>query len=73
MPQYSYKLLPWLCNQLIEGNPITIPYLKCYENGRFTQLFVAHAALIQGFEMGRRPIIVIDSYHMIGLYKVRYF
>ena len=57
------------CNQLIEGNPRTIVDLNSFEDGRFTQLFVAHGASIQAFETGYHPIISIDSFHMNGSYK----
>ena len=64
MPQYYYKLLPCFYNQQIEGNPRAIVDLNSFEDGRFTQLFVAHGVSIQGFETGCRPIISIDSCHM---------
>ena len=37
-------------------------------DGHFQQLFISHAISIQGFAMGCRPIIAIDSSHMSGPY-----
>ncbi|KAL6312357.1 hypothetical protein AAG906_008016 [Vitis piasezkii] len=37
--------------------------------GHFMQLFIAHAFSIQGFIMGCRPVLAIDSCHLSGPYK----
>ena len=69
MPQCSYKLLPWLCTNLIETNLGTIAKYKCSDDGHFMQLFIALSMSIHGFKMGCWPIISIDSSHMSGPYK----
>ena len=68
IPQCSYKLLPWMCQHLIELNPSTIVEYQCYLYDHFVQLFVALTMSIHGFNMGCRLIIVIDSSHMSGPY-----
>ncbi|XP_034683284.1 uncharacterized protein LOC117912709 [Vitis riparia] len=69
VPQCSYKLLPWLCTRLIETNPGTIAEYRCSDDGHFMQLFVVLSVSINGFQLGCRPIISIDSSHMSGPYK----
>ena len=64
----SYMLLPWLCQRLVDINPGMIA--ECTrQNGHFWQLFITHSFSIQGFLMGCRPVIAIDSTHLSGLYK----
>ncbi|KAL6347641.1 hypothetical protein AAG906_026169 [Vitis piasezkii] len=53
---------------LREINPITIVEYTSHE-GHFMQLFIAHAFSIQGFIMGCRSILAIDSCHLSGSYK----
>ncbi|XP_059598679.1 uncharacterized protein LOC132255063 [Vitis vinifera] len=67
-PRASYAYLPWLCHRLREINPGTIAEYTSHE-GHFKQLFIAHAFSIQGFTMGCRPVLAIDSYHLSGPYK----
>ncbi|XP_010645949.3 uncharacterized protein LOC104877993 [Vitis vinifera] len=67
-PRASYAYLPWLCHRLREINPGTIAEYTSHE-GHFKQLFIAHAFSIQGFTMGCRPILAIDSCHLSGPYK----
>ena len=64
----SYAFLPWLCHRLREINPITIVEYTSHE-GHFMQFFIAHAFSIQGFIMGCRSILAIDSCHLSGSYK----
>ena len=59
---------PWLCHRLWEINPRTIADYTSHE-GHFMQLFIAYAFSIQGFIMGCRTILVIDSCHLSGPYK----
>ena len=42
--------------------------LTCSNEDHFEQLFIVHAVSIQGFIMGCRPIIVIDSSHISESY-----
>ena len=42
--------------------------LTCSNDDHFEQLFITHVVSIQGFIMGCRPIIAIDSSHMSGSY-----
>ena len=67
-PHASYAYLPWLCHRLREINPGTIAEYTSHE-GHFKQLFLAHAFSIQGFTMGCRPVLAIDSCHLSGPYK----
>ncbi|RVW67089.1 hypothetical protein CK203_063191 [Vitis vinifera] len=67
-PRASYAYLPWLCHRLREINPGTIAEYTSHE-GHFKQLFLAHAFSIQGFTMGCRPVLAIDSCHLSGPYK----
>ncbi|WJZ87677.1 hypothetical protein VitviT2T_007043 [Vitis vinifera] len=67
-PRASYAYLPWLCHRLREINPGTIAEYTSHE-GHFKQLFIAHAFSIQGFTMGCRPVLAIDSCHLSGPYK----
>ncbi|XP_059593539.1 uncharacterized protein LOC109122719 [Vitis vinifera] len=67
-PSASYAYLPWLCHRLREINPGTIAEYTSHE-GHFKQLFIAHAFSIQGFTMGCRPVLAIDSCHLSGPYK----
>ncbi|XP_010659540.3 uncharacterized protein LOC104881341 [Vitis vinifera] len=68
-PKYYYKLLPWMCEKMVATNPGSIVELGHSSDGHFEQLFVAHSVSIQGFAMGCRPIIAIDSAHMSGPYR----
>lgn len=68
LPENSYMLLPWLCQRLVDINPKTIA--ECTrQNGHFWQLFIAHSFSIQGFLMGCRPVIAIDSTHLSEPYR----
>ncbi|WJZ96735.1 hypothetical protein VitviT2T_015388 [Vitis vinifera] len=67
-PRESYAYLPWLCHRLREINPGTIAEYTSHE-GHFKQLFIAHTFSIQGFTMGCRPVLAIDSCHLSGPYK----
>ena len=69
LPKNYYKLLPWMCERIVQTNPGTIVELTHSSDGHFEQLFIAHAVSIQGFTMGCRPIIAIDSSHMSGPYN----
>ena len=68
LPENSYMLLPWLCQRLVDINPGTIAEYS-RQDGHFWQLFIAHSFSIQGFLMGCRPVIAIDSTHLSGPYK----
>ena len=58
-----------MCEKIVATNPGSIVELGHSSDGHFEQLFVAHSVSIQGFAMGCRPIIAINSAHMSGLYK----
>nr|CAN75160.1 hypothetical protein VITISV_000559 [Vitis vinifera] len=63
----SYMLLPWLCQRLVDINSRTLA--ECTrQNWHFWPLFIAHSFSIQGFLMGCRPVIAIDSTHLSGPY-----
>ena len=68
LPKNYNKLLSWMCERVIQTNPGTIVELKHSSDGNFQQLFIAHSISIQGFSMGCRLTISIDSFHMSGLY-----
>lgn len=68
-PKYYYKLFPWMCERIVAINPTTIVELSHWSDGHFEQLFIAHVISIQGFVVGCRPIITIDSAHMSGPYE----
>ncbi|RVW23207.1 hypothetical protein CK203_099553 [Vitis vinifera] len=55
---------------MVTTHPGTVVELRHSSDGHFEQLIVAHAAFIQGFAMGCRPIIAIESSHMSGPYGV---
>ena len=57
-----------MCERIVQTNLGTIVELTHSNDGHFEQLFIAHAISIQGFAMGCRLIIVIDSFHMSGPY-----
>ena len=57
-----------MCERIVKTNPGTIFELTHSTDGHFQKPFIAHAISIQGFAMGCRPIIVIDSSHMSGPY-----
>nr|CAN80481.1 hypothetical protein VITISV_036329 [Vitis vinifera] len=57
-----------LAKRLREINPGTIAEYTSHE-GHFKQLFIAHAFSIQGFTMGCRLVLAIDSCHLSGPYK----
>ncbi|KAL6323882.1 hypothetical protein AAG906_005879 [Vitis piasezkii] len=67
--KYYYKLLPWMCDKMVTTNPGTVVELHYSSDEHFQQLFVAHAVLIQGFALGCRSVIAIDSSHMSGPYE----
>ena len=60
--------LPWLCHRLREINLGTIAEYTSHK-GHFMQLFIDHAFSIQGFIMGCRSVLAIDSCHLSGPYK----
>ncbi|RVW64516.1 hypothetical protein CK203_040357 [Vitis vinifera] len=68
LPENSYMLLPWLCQRLVDINPGMIAEYNT-QDGHFWQLFIAHSFSIQGFLMGCRPVIAIDSTHLSGPYR----
>ena len=37
IPQFSYELLPWMCQRLIELNPRTIVEYQSDEDGHFVR------------------------------------
>ncbi|KAL6318193.1 hypothetical protein AAG906_035698 [Vitis piasezkii] len=55
---------------MVTTNLETVVELHHLSDGHFQQLFVTHAVSIQGFAMGCRPLIAIDSSHMSGPYGV---
>ena len=67
-PCESYTFVHRFCHRLREINPDTIAEYTSHE-GHFMQLFIAHAFSIQGFIMGCRSVLAIDSCHLSGLYK----
>ena len=69
LPHNSYKLLPWLCKQLMETNSGTIAEWTSSDEGNFMQLFIAHGFSVHGFLMGCRPIISINSSNLSGPHK----
>ena len=57
-----------MCERIVQNNPCYVVELTHSSDSNFQQLFIAHAISIQGFAMGCRPIIDIDSSHMSGPY-----
>ena len=72
-PRNYYKLLPWICDQVVQMNPGSVVDLTYSSDDYFEQLFIAHEVSIQGFLLGCRPFIAIDSSHLSGPYVVPYF
>lgn len=67
-PKNYYKLLPWMCEKIVQTNPGTIFELTHSNEGHFEQLFMAHKVCIEGFANGCRPIIAVNSSQMNGPY-----
>ena len=67
-PKNYYKLLPLMCERIVESNTGSVVELTYSSDGQFEQLFIARDVSIQGFLMGCWPIISIDSSHMSGPY-----
>ena len=65
-PNNYNKLLPWLCELIVQSNPGSVVELTCSNDDHFENIFIAHVVSIQGFIMGCQPITVIDSFHMSG-------
>lgn len=61
-----FKVIPWLCNRLVELMPGTIAKWSCTEDNIFKQLFVSYECSIRGFHVGCRPLIFIDARHLNG-------
>ena len=69
IPKNYYKLLPWMCERIVQTNFVIIVELTHSNDGHFEQLFIEHAISIQGFIMGCHPIIAIDYSYMSGPYS----
>ena len=54
-PKNYYKLLPWMCERIVQSNPRSVVVLTYSSDGNFEQLFIAHDVSIQGL-MGCRLI-----------------
>ena len=67
-PRNYYKLLPWMCDKIVQNNLMSIVELTYSDDDHFEQLFIVHHVSIKGFVMGCRPIIAIDSSHMSSPY-----
>ena len=50
--QFSYKLLPWMCQHLIELDLKTIAEYRHNQDGHFVQLFAAIAMSIHWVQHG---------------------
>ena len=57
-----------MCERIVQTNLRTIVELTHSNDGHFEKLFITHAISIQGFAIGCRPIIAINSSHMSGPY-----
>ena len=66
MWDYEFRELSWMCEGIVQTNPGFVIKLTHSSEGNFQQLFNAHAISIQGFAMGFRPIIIIDSSYISG-------
>ena len=58
-PHNYYKLLIWMCDQVVQMNSGSVVDLICSSDGHFEQLFIAHQVSIQGFLLRCRPFIAI--------------
>ena len=70
---FPRNFLLWMCYRVVQMNPGLIVDLTYSSNDHFEQLFIAHEVSIQGFLLGCRPFIAIDSSHLSGPYVVPYF
>ena len=68
IPKNYCKVLPWIYEKIFQTNPDPIVELTHSSDGHFEQPFIALAISIQGFALGCRPIIAIDSFYMSGSY-----
>ncbi|XP_043696429.1 uncharacterized protein LOC122646868 [Telopea speciosissima] len=57
----SYQYIPWYCDKVIETNPDSHAKYEVDDDGKFTRLFVAYYAALQGFMVGCRPVLYIDG------------
>ncbi|XP_028771259.1 uncharacterized protein LOC114728511 [Neltuma alba] len=65
----SYKVIPGMCERLIEIDPDIIARWEGSDSNRFERLFIAYECSIKGFVQGCRPIVYIDGCHLSGSYK----
>ncbi|XP_054808709.1 uncharacterized protein LOC129310819 [Prosopis cineraria] len=64
----SYSIIPWICDRLMETDPMTIAKWNA-SNNRFERLFIAYGCSISGFLGGCRAILYVDGCHLSGPYK----
>ncbi|XP_010275271.1 PREDICTED: uncharacterized protein LOC104610383 isoform X1 [Nelumbo nucifera] len=64
----SFKLVPWICQRLVESNPGTVAVYTSKSDSTFHQLFIAYYASIHGFRVGCRPILFVEEKSLNGKY-----
>ncbi|KAI4338596.1 hypothetical protein MLD38_023634 [Melastoma candidum] len=57
----AYKLLPSLCERIVETNPGSIARFSTKEDSSFHRIFISFHASISGFQQGCRPLLFLDS------------
>nr|XP_023877093.1 uncharacterized protein LOC111989531 [Quercus suber] len=64
MKNVAYKLIPSMCQHIMDVMPGSIATWSSTEDNQFRQLFVAYGCSIRGFQLGCRPLLFIDDYHL---------
>lgn len=64
MANAAYKLIPSMCQHIMDVMPGSIATWSSTEDNQFRQLFVAYGCSIRGFQLGCRPLLFIDDYHL---------
>lgn len=64
----AYGQLPWFCQRAVEANPGSVAEVVSSEEGRFQHLFVCFHALVQGFEIGCRPLLFLGATYLKSKY-----
>ncbi|CAM8922453.1 unnamed protein product [Rhodiola kirilowii] len=65
----TYKLIPWLCQRLMEMMPGTVAAWGSTDSNHFKQLFVAYSCSVRGFQLGCRPLLFVNHIEMYNPYK----
>lgn len=65
----AYSQLPYLCEKIKETNPGSFATFSTKEDSSFHRLFVSFSASINGFQLGCRPLLFLESYASKSKYQ----